>query len=265
MLPKFLATLSLLLVVAASPMTTEQSTLMTSPSTELNLCPCVANSTSSPAHEHQSKMPNTLIHGMTCLCHAGPAHGSQMRDDYRYSPGIGAHKLHTRAASWNEARKMCNEEGGHLAIINSLTEATHPALPVNPNYLRVEPWKQEPSHGAGSHIKPNDRKPSADCSQMLMDIFTKSGPVKGAPYLDLAYVGIHDLYKEGEWVTILGESLFKTGYTVWSDKWGGQPDNGGSSGNQNCGVFLKEGGLDDVNCDMPFAFFCELPMTYIIH
>ncbi|XP_008203346.1 hemolymph lipopolysaccharide-binding protein [Nasonia vitripennis] len=224
MLPKFLATLSLLLVVAASPMTTEQSTLMTSPSTELNLCPCVANSTSSPAHEHQSKMPNTLIHGMTCLCHAGPAHGSQMRDDYRYSPGIGAHKLHTRAASWNEARKMCNEEGGHLAIINSLTEAT-----------------------------------------MLMDIFTKSGPVKGAPYLDLAYVGIHDLYKEGEWVTILGESLFKTGYTVWSDKWGGQPDNGGSSGNQNCGVFLKEGGLDDVNCDMPFAFFCELPMTYIIH
>ena len=96
-----------------------------------------------------------------------------------------------------------------------------------------------------------------------MDIFTKAGPVKGASYLDLAYVGVHDLYKEGDWTTILGESLYKTGYTEWSDKWGGQPDNGG--GNQNCGVFLKEGGLDDVNCEVPFAFFCELPMTYVVH
>jgi len=165
-----------------------------------------------------------LIHGMTCMCHAGPTNnaGHVMRDDYKYSPGIGAHKLHTRAVSWNEARKMCNEEGGHLAIVNSLTEA---------------------------HV--------------MMEIFKTAGPVKGASYIDLAYVGIHDLYKEGEWVTILGESLFKTGYTLWSDKWGGQPDNGG--GNQNCGGFLKEGGLDDVNCEVPFAFFCELPMTYTFH
>ena len=91
------------------------------PSTELNLCPCTNTTTAGPMH--QNKMPNTLIHGMTCLCHAGPAQGTTIRDDYRYSPGIGAHKLHTRAATWNEARKMCNEEGGHLAILNSLSEA----------------------------------------------------------------------------------------------------------------------------------------------
>jgi len=30
--------------------------------------------------------------------------------------------LHTRAAMWNDARKICNEEGGHLAIINSIAE-----------------------------------------------------------------------------------------------------------------------------------------------
>lgn len=46
-----------------------------------------------------------------------------MRDDYLFSPGIGIHKFHTRAATWNAARKICNEEGGHLAIVNSKTEA----------------------------------------------------------------------------------------------------------------------------------------------
>ena len=96
-----------------------------------------------------------------------------------------------------------------------------------------------------------------------MEIFNRSGPVKGASYEDVAFLGIHDLYKEGEWVTIKGDSLFKTGYTKWSDKWGGQPDNGG--GKQNCGVFLKEGGLDDVSCEVPFAFFCEISNVQFLH
>ncbi|KAJ8674781.1 hypothetical protein QAD02_010567 [Eretmocerus hayati] len=191
--------------------------------------PCPSTTTGNatiPSHHHQppSAGAGLLVHGMKCLCHVGAAAKDQpARDDYRYSPGIGAHKLHTRAATWNQARKTCNEEGGHLAIVNSFIEA---------------------------HV--------------LMDIFNKSSPVKGASYTDLAFVGIHDMYKEGEWVTILGDSLFKTGYTIWSEKWGGQPDNGGTNADQHCGVFLKEGGLDDVNCDVPFAFFCELPMTYIM-
>ncbi|KAL7302854.1 hypothetical protein TKK_0004086 [Trichogramma kaykai] len=220
------------LLARASPTTTEAASSSSSssspaPSTEINLCPCgggYGNSSSSSSSGSAATTPATpVIHGMTCMCHSSPAHASHMRDDYKYSPGVGAHKLHTRAATWNEARKLCNEEGGHLAIINSLVEA---------------------------HV--------------MRDIFQNSGPVKGASYADLAYVGIHDLYKEGEWVSVLGESLYKTGYTAWSDKWGGQPDNGG--GNQNCGAFMKDsGGLDDVNCDVSFAFFCEIPMTYIIH
>jgi len=76
-------------------------------------------------------------------------------------------------------------------------------------------------------------------------------------------LGIHDLYKEGEWVTLLGDSLARTGYTRWSDKWGGQPDNGG--GKQHCGVLMKEGGMDDVACDVPFPFFCELPLMHALH
>lgn len=93
-------------------------------------------------------------------------------------------------------------------------------------------------------------------------MFNTSGPIKGAAYDYVAFVGIHDLYKEGEWVTISGESIARTGYTKWTDKWGGQPDNG--DGKQHCGAFFKEGGLDDVSCEAAFAYFCELPIVQLL-
>lgn len=200
--------------------------------TSSDLCPCPKNDTTQspppsigsmglPSTFNMENMHTTLVHGMPCVCNVG-FRSAVHRDDYHYTPGVGAHKLHTRAVAWNEARKMCIDEGGHLAIVNSQLEA-----------------------------------------HMLMKMFERSGPVKGASYGDMAFLGIHDLYKEGEWVTIQGDSLFKTGYTEWSDKWGGQPDNGG--GKQHCGVLLKEGGLDDVSCDVPFAYFCEIPNINFLH
>ncbi|EFN70007.1 Hemolymph lipopolysaccharide-binding protein [Camponotus floridanus] len=198
-------------------------------------CPCLTsvNSTSTipgqsdwltqqrRQHLEQFYYQNVMVHGMLCTCNFA-MRGAPMRDDYRYTMGMGAHKIHTRAATWNEARKLCNEEGGHLAIINSIAE---------------------------EHV--------------LLEIFNQSGPVMGAAYPDEAFLGIHDLYKEGEWVTLLGDSLARTGYTRWSDKWGGQPDNGG--GKQHCGALMKEGGMDDVACDVPFPFFCELPLMHALH
>nr|XP_033338713.1 hemolymph lipopolysaccharide-binding protein-like [Megalopta genalis] len=41
------------------------------------------------------------------------------RCDYAITPGIGAHKLHKRKMTWNEARKICIMEGGHLPLLNS--------------------------------------------------------------------------------------------------------------------------------------------------
>lgn len=35
-------------------------------------------------------------------------------NDYLITPGIGAHKLHTRKSSWNKARKICIQEGGEF-------------------------------------------------------------------------------------------------------------------------------------------------------
>lgn len=40
-------------------------------------------------------------------------------NDYLITPGIGAHKLHTRNLSWYKARKICIQEGGEF-----LTEIT---------------------------------------------------------------------------------------------------------------------------------------------
>ncbi|XP_003704952.1 hemolymph lipopolysaccharide-binding protein-like [Megachile rotundata] len=154
------------------------------------------------------------------ICNLG-LRGVSTRDDYYYTPGIGSHKLHTRALTWNEARKVCNEEGGHLAIINSIAEA---------------------------HV--------------LMDIFNRSSPVKGSDVTGQAYIGTHDLYAEGDWTTILGDSLAKTGYTEWSDKYNGQPDNTG--GVQNCGSIFRDGKMDDIRCDLPHAFFCELSCSSLL-
>lgn len=77
-----------------------------------------------------------------------------------------------------------------------------------------------------------------------------------------AYIGIHDLYQEGDWVTIFGEPLGKTGFAHWSPTYfGGQPDNLG--GNQNCGavISVQGGGMDDVFCHDKFAYICELPVS----
>uniref|UniRef100_A0A1V1FIQ9 Putative LPSBP2 isoform A n=1 Tax=Reticulitermes speratus TaxID=60591 RepID=A0A1V1FIQ9_9NEOP len=43
--------------------------------------------------------------------------------DYELFPGLGYYKLHTTPRTWEEAWRSCAFEGGHLAIVNSETEA----------------------------------------------------------------------------------------------------------------------------------------------
>lgn len=62
------------------------------------------------------------VTGTTCTCQAGPTRDPMIREDYVHSPGIGSHKIHTDAKNWNDARKICNDENAHLAIINSEAE-----------------------------------------------------------------------------------------------------------------------------------------------
>jgi hypothetical protein len=43
--------------------------------------------------------------------------------DYELLPGLGYYKFHTDIKTWDKARDICENEGAHLAVINSLTEA----------------------------------------------------------------------------------------------------------------------------------------------
>ncbi|XP_043249694.1 hemolymph lipopolysaccharide-binding protein-like [Colletes gigas] len=130
------------------------------------------------------------------------------RDDYTLIKGVGAYKLNTRLVWWNNAREICRDEGGHLAMINSLAEES--ALL---NMMRSED-------------------------------------------VDAVWLGVHDLFGEGVWVTLDGESLDTVGYNKWTTHWPDQPDNYG--GYQNCGVLVKYGGMDDTVCTQRTPFICEI-------
>jgi len=75
--------------------------------------------------------------------------------------------------------------------------------------------------------------------------------------IDTAWLGVHDLYQEGDWVTVLDEALENTGYSKWTTKWPNEPDN--FNGKQNCARLVSpEGGMGDDTCDLLFPFFCRL-------
>lgn len=40
-----------------------------------------------------------------------------------HTPGVGTHKFHTNAKTWTEARKICENEGNQLVVVNSRAEA----------------------------------------------------------------------------------------------------------------------------------------------
>ncbi|GFG32041.1 hypothetical protein Cfor_06834, partial [Coptotermes formosanus] len=69
---------------------------------------------------------------------------------------------------------------------------------------------------------------------------------------DWAFIGTHDLYVEGTYVTIYNETLHDAGYDRW---YVGEP-NGGTS--ENCGVMNRNTLLGNFFCNRPLPFFCEL-------
>ncbi|KAJ9601329.1 hypothetical protein L9F63_000510 [Diploptera punctata] len=131
---------------------------------------------------------------------------------YEYFSGIGYYKFHKTPNTWDAARKMCEQEGGHLAVINSEEESK-----VIQKYLETAP------------------------------------KLENASYNDYAFIGFHDRFIEGEYLTVFGTSLESTGFTRWSGV--GEPSNAG--GKEHCGSAHRNGGLNDIPCASKLAFFCE--------
>lgn len=73
-----------------------------------------------------------------------------------------------------------------------------------------------------------------------------------------AWLGVHDLYEEGDWSSVMDVPLESTGYSKWNLKNGNQPDN--QSNKQHCGSLAKDGGMNDDDCNLIQYFFCEIDL-----
>ncbi|XP_032524376.2 uncharacterized protein LOC116775585 [Danaus plexippus] len=98
------------------------------------------------------------------------------------------YKFHKVARNWTRAFMTCAAEGGHLAIINSETEAA----------VLQELFARHPQNTIKSNLRPIMR--------------------------DIIHVGFHDWAERGIWTTIHGQSLVEAGFDLWSEN---QPDNAG--------------------------------------
>ncbi|XP_069690965.1 hemolymph lipopolysaccharide-binding protein-like [Periplaneta americana] len=65
-----------------------------------------------------------------------------------------------------------------------------------------------------------------------------------------SYAGIHDKFKEGNFVTIFNQPLSEIGYTKWSKEPSGTVS-------ENCGMINFEGEYGDAPCNVLMTFICE--------
>ncbi|GLG94150.1 Hemolymph lipopolysaccharide-binding protein [Gryllus bimaculatus] len=89
----------------------------------------------------------------------------------------------------------------------------------------------------------------------LMDIHNRCPRLLPSHFNDYQYLGVHDLYSEGDWETVVGDPLNETGYVVWGRN---QPDNAHHHG-ENCLSMNRNGFFNDVPCWTELPFICEHP------
>ncbi|XP_076378566.1 hemolymph lipopolysaccharide-binding protein-like [Megalopta genalis] len=130
------------------------------------------------------------------------------RIDYVVTPGIGAHKIHRNRVTWNEARKICMEEGAHLAVLDSAKKEA-----------QFQKW---------------------------IDKETVVG----------LWLGFHDLFENGTWITVTGQFVDTLEYQPWSI---GQPR---SNYDKHCAMLFeidgRGGGASTFKCKYRVMFICEI-------
>jgi hypothetical protein len=95
---------------------------------------------------------------------SAPAPRAPAAPGYKLTPGLGYYKFHTTGKTWDGARRTCDQEGAHLAVINSEAEMN-----------------------------------------VLTSLFRSVPKLRGVAYNQYAYIGFHDRFSEGEYVTVIGK------------------------------------------------------------
>ncbi|XP_066995606.2 hemolymph lipopolysaccharide-binding protein [Anabrus simplex] len=132
--------------------------------------------------------------------------------DYEQFFGLGYYKLHTAALTWLDAQTKCTEEGAHLIIVNSAQEA-----------------------------------------DVISTLYSRGPKPEGATPKQghLCYVGFHDHQQEGQFVSVLGSPLSKSGYV----RWGNNQPSGGAQ--ENCLVSDSSAIYWDAPCSWKLMYICE--------
>ncbi|XP_063245051.1 hemolymph lipopolysaccharide-binding protein-like [Bacillus rossius redtenbacheri] len=118
-------------------------------------------------------------------------------------------------------------------------------------------WKQARAKCAeeGAHLAVVNSEAE---SAVLRQLLAQHPHVAGSDSQNYAYIGFHDRYVEGQYVTVLGTPLEAAGFARWAGPT--QPDNaGGGAGKvgEDCGSLHRNGGLNDITCSHKLPFFCE--------
>ncbi|XP_047995246.1 hemolymph lipopolysaccharide-binding protein-like isoform X2 [Leguminivora glycinivorella] len=132
---------------------------------------------------HAMRIIVTNNQGVTCGVFTG-IHATYSKGDYYSIDGYAldtrtgsCYKFHTEPQTWPRAFSACSGEGGHLAIINSETEA---------QVLREIYAQHPPGSLPGNFIK------------------------------HVVHIGHTDWEEHGMWMTIHGQTLKQAGYDKWS-------------------------------------------------
>ena len=74
---------------------------------------------------------------------------------------------------------------------------------------------------------------------------------------DQVWIGMHDQFTEGDWVTVLDKPVNDLPYKHWILN---NPNNDFNS--ENCGTYWKpHDGWNDARCDGLFPFYCEIDLS----
>ena len=78
--------------------------------------------------------------------------------------------------------------------------------------------------------------------------------------LQESWLGVHELFRNDDWTTVLDQPLDSVGYKHWMKY---EPNHTGN--NEHCVSYVawnqNGNGMNDQNCEKPLPFFCEIRMN----
>ncbi|XP_029052984.2 hemolymph lipopolysaccharide-binding protein-like [Osmia bicornis bicornis] len=95
-------------------------------------------------------------------------------------------------------------------------------------------------------------------SRALMRLVEIYVPVEYADRNDTMFLGLHKLYSNMDFTTVLGDTLGDTGFYSWTTLPGKQEKTAG--GDKNCvGILISNGYMVTLDCNKRYGYFCEIP------